>query len=79
MDLPPCPNFAKKRGCSRSALLIRAETPDYWTFECATCELTWVVSKPNAVAGAALRKAQEDVRKRTEARRKREARPLWFT
>lgn len=77
--LPDCPNFVRKRGCSRSDIRLKGEGPDHYTFQCGTCELIWVVSKPTEVAASKFRVEEEKLRQEAIRRRQRESRPRWFT
>ena len=79
MEFPPCANFKAKRECGRSALVLKNEGPDHWTFYCETCRLIQVVSKPTAIVRSRLQSQEEAVRKRMEERRRRERRPVYFT
>ena len=79
MELPKCVNFVKKRGCDRSDIILRGEGEDHWQFHCRTCKLVWVVSKPTAAVRGRLFKQEDDMRKKAEALRRRDSRPLYFT
>lgn len=79
MEFPPCPNFVKRRGCERSALVLRGEQDDSWTFECQTCKLVWVVSKPTEIVRSRLFQAEEEKRRQAEAHRRRDSRTKFFT
>ena len=78
-EFPQCPNHVKKRGCTRSDIFLLNESSDHWTFRCRTCELIWVVSRPAQAARSKFRVAEERLRKKTEERRRREGRPVYFT
>lgn len=80
MEFPQCPNFIKKRGCTRSRLRLLAENEDSWTFTCDTCGLeAWVVTKPTANARAALRRDEERIRQEAVRRRQHDSRTRYFT
>lgn len=78
MEFPLCVNFTKKRGCARSALTLLSETADAWTFECSTCHLVWVVSKPIAKDRGRMFQQEEAMRKQAEARRAHDSRRKIF-
>lgn len=80
MNFPDCPNYTKRRGCTKSRLRLLGETDDSWTFTCETCGLeAWVVTKPTANARAQLRRDEERLRVAAEQRRKHDARTRFFT
>jgi hypothetical protein len=78
-ELPKCVNFIKKRGCEKSAIRLASENEDHWVFECETCHLMNVVSKPPASKRGQFRAAEEKMRKEAERRRARESRKVFFT
>lgn len=74
MNIPVCPNF-RQNVCEQSDLRLAGENSQSFVFTCATCNLTWCVTKDKTREKgrweAQMRKVQEaSTRERELATRK---------
>jgi hypothetical protein len=78
-EIPDCPNFIKKRGCSQSNVILLSEGPDAWVFHCKKpqgCGMINVVSKDGVRdkskfdLAAKRRQEAEEMQRRWDSRRK---------
>ena len=76
-NLPICANFREGK-CPRSDLRIAAETPNFFTFNCHTCGLEWVWSKPRMKEEARYDRELKRVREATERDRIQSEKALVF-
>lgn len=76
-DLPKCPKFQRSQGCPRSDLKLQGETETAWGFQCRTCGVQWVVSKPRERNRARYTNALQAKAEATRGDRAHDARPRY--